>query len=315
MAIIENISTGEKIVLRTHHVFGRQAINTDTRLTHPEISNIHASIRWNGEVWTLKDLSLNGTWLGNERVLKNRDIELSAGQQLSFGSQRHNVWRIKHLSEPVSTLIALDGKMKGQMKGQSADIVLDRIQVLPDEQNPQVSLYISQSGQWVCEQEDRTFPLNNGDTISLADGRSWRLYLPDNIEFTSDISADDFISKDSFACCFNVSADEEHVFLKIKLEGQLEFDLEERVHHYLLLVLARQRDKDAKEGFNESSQGWVYMEDLSVMMGITLTHLNILIFRARKQVQQVFSRLAFVPQPIERRQGAIRFGFTQYRFT
>jgi len=305
MAIIENISTGEKIVLRSHHVFGRQAINIDTRLTHPEISNIHASIRWNGEMWTLKDLSLNGTWLGNERVLKNRDIELFTGQQLSFGSQRHNVWRIQHLSEPVSTLVALDSL--------SPDIVLDRIQVLPDEQNPQVSLYISQSGQWVCEQDDKTFQLSNGDTISLADGRSWRLCLPDHIELTSDISADAFISKDSFDCYFTVSADEEHVFLKITLE-EIEFDLEERVHHYLLLVLARQRYKDAREGFDESDQGWVYMEELSIMLGITLTHLNILIFRARKQVQQVFSRLAFVPQPIERRQGAIRFGFTQYSF-
>jgi len=284
MAIIENIMSGEKVVLRSHHVFGRQASNTDTRLTHPEASNLHASIRWNGETWTLKDHSLNGTWLENERVLKNRDIELQVGQQLSFGSLKSSVWRIQHLNEPVSALIS--------MHNEGVDIMLDRIQVLPDEQDPQVSLYVAQSGQWVCEQDDRTFQLSSGDTISLADGREWRLYLPDSIEFTSDVSTSAYLAKENFGCHFKVSADEEHIFLKIKLE-ELEFDLEERVHHYLLLLLARQRDRDAQEGFDESNQGWIYLDDMSERLGVTLTHLNILIFRARKQVQQVVRRYSF----------------------
>ncbi|VAW71541.1 hypothetical protein MNBD_GAMMA10-1600 [hydrothermal vent metagenome] len=305
MAIIENIKSGEKIVLCSHHVFGRQAINTDTRLIHPEISNIHASIRWNGEVWTLKDHSLNGTWLESERIRKNRDVALEVGQLIGFGSLENDIWRIQHLSRPVSTLVALDD--------QGEDIILQQIHVLPDESDPQLSLYLLHSGQWVCEQGDKTFQPVSGDIISLADGRRWRLHLPDNIELTSEVSVDEFIALDHFGCRFSVSADEEHVFLKIRHQ-ELEFDLQERVHHYLLLLLARQRDKDVKKGFDKSSQGWVYLDELSNMLGVTLTHLNILIFRARKQMQQVLQGLPSVPQLIERRQGSIRLGFSKISY-
>ena len=306
MAIIENIQSGEKIVLRSHHVFGRHASITDTVLTHPEISNIHASTRWDGERWTLKDHSLNGTWLGNQRVLKNRDIELEIGQLLSFGSPDNAIWQVQHLNEPADILIALDEE--------EFDIVLNRFQVLPSEQSPEVTLYVTESGQWICEQDDKSFGLNNGESIRVSDGRQWRLFLQNNTDFTVDSSTNAVTNTDNFNCYFNVSADEEHVFLKIEFDEH-EFDLEERVHHYLLLLLARQREQDRNKDFDVASQGWMYLDDLCGMLGVTISHLYILIFRVRKQVQQVLADLPFVPQPIERRQGSIRFGFSCFHYS
>ncbi|TQV88486.1 response regulator transcription factor [Aliikangiella coralliicola] len=105
---------------------------------------------------------------------------------------------------------------------------------------------------------------------------------------------------------FNVSADEEHTFLSVEHSGE-NFDFGERVHHYLLLILARQRLQDYQQGFEESSQGWVEISDLQNMLRLDYCHLNIHIFRARQQINKKMSTQDNPVEVLERRTGSIRF--------
>lgn len=103
---------------------------------------------------------------------------------------------------------------------------------------------------------------------------------------------------------FDVSLDEEHVFLSIT-QDQRRLDLGERVHHYALLTLARRRLADRASGIDPHSQGWIDTELLSKMLGLEAAHLNIQIFRMRRQIALA---LPASPDVIERRRGQIRFG-------
>ena len=103
---------------------------------------------------------------------------------------------------------------------------------------------------------------------------------------------------------FQVSLNEEHVFLTLLDDGSRVIDLGERVHHYSLLVLARLRLADAARGIESGSQGWVGIEQLLKMLGMDGGHLNIQLFRARRQLLQVLPAM----QLVERRRGELRFG-------
>ena len=105
---------------------------------------------------------------------------------------------------------------------------------------------------------------------------------------------------------FDVSLDEEHVFLSIT-QDQRRLDLGERVHHYALLTLARRRLADRASGIDPHSQGWIDTERLSKMLGLEAAHLNIQIFRMRRQIALALAMPAS-PDVIERRRGQIRFG-------
>lgn len=104
---------------------------------------------------------------------------------------------------------------------------------------------------------------------------------------------------------FEVSLNEEHVFLTLQDEGPQRIHLGERVHHYSLLVLARLRLADAARGIEAGGQGWIDNERLLKMLGVDGGHLNIQLFRARRQILSAVPEMAGV---IERRRGEVRFG-------
>lgn len=106
---------------------------------------------------------------------------------------------------------------------------------------------------------------------------------------------------------FHVSLNEEHTWVKVFHDGK-SFDLGERIHHYSLLTLARRRLEDARKGIEPHSQGWLDIERLSRMLGLDASHLNIQIFRVRKQIAQSLPAELSFPNIIERRRGEMRFG-------
>lgn len=113
---------------------------------------------------------------------------------------------------------------------------------------------------------------------------------------------------------FDVSLDEEHILLKL-IQGDTKLDLGERVHHYLLLTLARQRLDDIRHQVDVNEQGWLDLEALSQMLNLDPAHLNIQIHRARKQIAKLDLQLTYLPQVIERRVGSIRFGCPWFTIT
>ncbi len=112
---------------------------------------------------------------------------------------------------------------------------------------------------------------------------------------------------------FYVSLNEEHAFLKIALDERRELDLGERVHHYSLLTLARRRLADAGAGMDPSSQGWIEMTELSRMLGIDASHLNIQLYRARNQLARAMPPGCRPPILVERRRGELRLAGLPFR--
>ncbi|WP_146009927.1 hypothetical protein [Janthinobacterium sp. ROICE36] len=104
---------------------------------------------------------------------------------------------------------------------------------------------------------------------------------------------------------FTVSRDEEHVNLIIEDGGRL-FDLGERIHHYALLILVRQHMQDVRGGLDSGSCGWIDCTDLAKMLGLDLCHLNVQIFRLRRQILASGLPPAQGLSFIERRRGQLR---------
>lgn len=298
MAIMENLLTGEKIFLKSHHVFGRNKVKADTELKNKDISQIHGSIRWDGWKWMLTDLSRNGIWIDGNRLVPGYNTGLKEGDIIRFSSTEEMSWKLIDQNPPATVLIPLQGN--------GSVIELERFHALPDDTAPDISIYISQTGQWVCENENGVIPLNSGDIVTHGMG-SWQFFCAEPVDTTllrEDVKDISFI--------FNVSMDEEHVVVKLQRGGNT-IDLGERAHHYMLLTLARQRLKDAESGIDQNSQGWVDLDRMAEMLGLDPCHLNIQIFRVRKQVNTALSEQLNFPQVIERRVGGLRFGYPDFK--
>lgn len=113
---------------------------------------------------------------------------------------------------------------------------------------------------------------------------------------------------------FHVSADDWHVRLHIE-QGTQRLDLGERVHHYVLLLLARefcqQQDQQRLNGNSSCdplSLGWIERECLHKMIGDSDTQLNVKIFRAIKQISCALTTANLANfKPVLTRVGCIRF--------
>lgn len=132
-------------------------------------------------------------------------------------------------------------------------------------------------------------------------------HLPDRSAFTPP-PALPFPLPPHWSMYFDVSLDEEHVFLTLHDGTGRQHCLGERIHHYALLMLARLRVEDAARGMDPADQGWVDMERLSRMIGIDRSHLNIQIFRARRQILDALGPDMAQADAVERRRGEVRFG-------
>ena len=296
MGILKNCKTKETIYLKSHHIFGRNREKADTALPHRDISQIHASVRWNGWQWLLTDFSRNGTWIDGERIVSGEKIELKQGSTIRFSSLGDSDWVLIDPSPPANVLVPEEG----------AVIILDRFHGLPNEAEPDISIYVSPQGDWVYENENGVHPLKNGDVIDHRQG-GWRFFCAEPVDMT--------ISRKmakTIEFLFHVSTDEEHVFLKARVDKAI-IDLGERAHHYMLLTLARQRLKDALTGVDTDTQGWIETYRLAHMLGLDQRHLNIQIYRSRKQIDDAFSDLQNSPHVIERRSGGLRFGHSGFQ--
>ncbi len=305
MAVFENRVTSERVILRTHHTFGRRRTGTDTVLVSKDVSQIHASVRWEGAQWKIVDHSRNGTWLDGTRLVRGKTTPLAEGNVVRFGGAEQSSWKIVDLSPPANLLVSLESDEES--------IELKRFHVIPNEQNPEISLYLSEIGQWICESAKGVTRLHDGDIIRTQD-KLWQFFTAGTIDSTPTLEAGDLkhFAMERVHFDFHVSPDEEHVFLKILRNNEV-IDLGERAHHYLLLILARQRLEDGNKGSDPDSIGWLELEQLCHMLGLEPSHLNIQIFRARKQVEQALPEVPYLPQVIERRVGSVRFGYPYFQ--
>jgi len=299
MAKIINLNTEEQVTLMLQHLFGRHPNSSHTLLFSPDASRMHATIFWDGSMWVLQDTSSNGTYVNGKLIHRTSAQHLHLGDLINFASLSGDTWRIVDLSPPNSLLIPITPGLP--------TVVLKDLAVLPNEDQPENTLYISASGNWVCESESGVSVLKTGDMVGSRE-QAWRFIEASATAETLHNDVLDLATVEQASIQFMVSQNEEHVAMKL-IMGEQEYDLGQRNHHYLLLILARKRLEDIAEGVRASEQGWIDKELLSKMLGQSENHINIQIYRFRKQVVKLLSSSSSLPQTIERRTREIRFAY------
>lgn len=308
MAYLLDVAAETYFPLAPHHTFGRLATSVDTHIDKPYISKLHAAIEWNGSHWRLKNLGLNGTWV-NGTALGQGDVrDLNINDQIQLAEQTDLGFTVMDLAPPADMLWPLN-----QPLGQIAPIYLSRYHLLPDTDQPELALfYNEQTNQWhqeaLHQQSEHEQPeLNDGDLVQFNNSH-WQfvhaqIYGPTEAKASRHINDYEFV--------FTMSQDEETI--QLELHHQNTLDLAIRTHHYLLLQLARHRALDAERGLDGKSQGWVYADQLAAELGIDGTHINIQIFRARKQLADNLPDTQGQQCLLERRGGKIRFGCEKFK--
>ena len=298
VAILSNRATQRKIYLRTHHVFGRGHA-ADTLLENPDASQVHASISWIAGAWQLRDHSRNGSALNGVALHHAVGASLTVGSVIEFGRDRGAIWLVEDLSAPANLL--------WPRSQNAAPIALASSNLLPRGQTPELAIDCNEMGQWICTGPQHSCVLEDGDEVRFA-GKRWCFVMATEVVSTlQEIGSELMLQELPHTLSFTVSLDEEHVWLAIG-DAQQQLDLGERSHHYTLLTLARLRLADAKRRLDIRAQGWVELERLAKMLGIDPSHLNIQIFRLRKQLALALPCGSRLPELVERRRGSLRFG-------
>ena len=282
MAILAKYPEGPRSPVLSPHLVGRSRL-ADLRMTEPTVSGEHAVLRWTGREWELHDLgSRNGTIVDGRRLVPGERVALARDAVIAFG-QADNAWRLVDDGPP--TIIAIPAGGGEPISAQ------DHLLALPSEDNPEVVAYRDAVGDWLVEQGGGAARLSDRSTVH-AGGRDFLLRVPDLIAATWDITAP-APHLATLTLRFSVSRDEEYVALTAHGEHHV-IDLGARAHHQVLLVLARSRLEDRKSrpagarGTQslESSEGWVYQDELADKLAMDETHLNVAVFRCRRQLAE-----------------------------
>jgi hypothetical protein len=279
---------GEAIRLATRAVLGR-SVAGGIVIADASVSHEHAVVWWTGEQWLLKDLaSRNGTWVGDVRCEPGAEIELRVGDALRLG--RAAPLLVGSLTPPVAEAHSL---VTGRKIVAEADLL-----ALPSPESPLVSLYRNIMAEWVVERDGEILPAEDLALIRTG-GDVFRVYLPVPGEETVRLRPAPRIA--TIGLSFRHSLDEEDVRIAVLDDrGEAIATLENRAHHYLLLVLARQRLADA--ALPAEQQGWLYQEELVRMLRTDDSGLNLHVFRGRKALAQ--AGVEDAATLIERRSGS-----------
>jgi hypothetical protein len=281
---------GARCVLSADHLIGR-APEATLRVQHPSVSWRHASLRWTGSCWELQDLgSLNGTFLDAVRVEPGGRIVLAPGARMRFGDSEQE-W-VLVCDEPWQTaLVALEDGRRTEPH--------DGIIVLPDAEQPELSICCQADGNWIAETADHVWELER-DQIVTAGGRSFR-FEPGAAVYATSVNHLRSPRPSTIALEFVVSRNEEHVELTI-VHADRRTALRPRAHTYLLLTLARLRMADQASELPASSHGWVAQQRLLKMLATNPAQLALDIYRARRQFAE--AGVLDAVQIIERRPGS-----------
>jgi hypothetical protein len=293
MATIRELATGRTVTLEWDCIVGRAGPPMcAVTLDGAHVSGIHASLRWVGTNWELKDLgSRNGTFLDGRRLETGVAQALRSGTKVGFGGIDRE-WELLDTGAPQVMVVPLDG-------GPPLEVASDLV-ALPSPEDPRAMLYRSAAGRWVLERADQPpVDVPQGNVFEVA-GRLWRLSCPTAAPTLASVGSTRRVKPVAaqVRLTFGVSRDEEHVHVRAVVAGA-EIDLGDSVYFYLLLTLARRRVKDAEQGLPETSCGWIDQEDLSHDPMMAGAHLNLAIFRIRL----IFERLGIMDSAlmVERR--------------
>lgn len=266
------------------------------RLTGTEVSGEHALVLWTGGGWSLRDLgSRNGTYLDGRRIEVGQSHNLVAGTKLAFGRTDHT-YTLVDAEAPAP--MALELRSRQVVEAQSGLLALSTTD------DPELVIFQQDEGNWVQEAGDEVKRVVDQEVLYV-DGKAWCVFLPDELGVTPLVRAEKTMAATSFS--FEVSRDEEHVVLTL-VNGASRVVLESREHHYLLLILARARLKDA--ALPPAERGWLSKEELQRMLRMRSNALNVAVHRARQQLAD--AGLVGAATIVEVRRGLRRFGTDRF---
>lgn len=261
------------VALSTRNVVGR-ADECTLRLDDPSVSGSHATLTWKSDHWIVRDLgSRNGTFVGTTRVAPGEPKRLSMGDSVRFGLSA--AWTLVAAGPP--------GPVASSVRG-VRECAFGML-ILPHDESPQLVVYGSDDGGWVCERVGGEPGETDLGSEYQIDGVSWTIHCPStqlrDVATTVERSAQAQV--ETIGLTLRHSQDEEHVDVFLRMDGS-EKKLRSRVHSLLLLQLARQRLEDVGAGLRESEVGWVHREDLCRQIRVTPSVLNLQMLRARQQL-------------------------------
>lgn len=305
MALIKNSAQDVEMVLQANHIIGRHPSTSHLVLHDPKASRMHATISWNGQRWIIQDSSTNGTYINGKKMASKGVNTIKDGDQIGFVSGNANLWQVIDTSPPSSMLIP-------ESSGTPL-VILDAIAVLPNEESPEIALYQTPNGDWFCESERGSIQLIDGAKVETGE-HIWRFAEGRGCDETLESDDQCHFYYEDIEVELTVSQNEEHVSMVVYVDGN-PYDLGERNHHYLLLLLARKHIEDANAGFAESEQGWIDKRELERMLLQSEVYINMLIYRFRKQYEQILPGDVVLPQLVERRKGEVRFISTNVKIS
>jgi hypothetical protein len=255
-----------------------RAAGSSLRLARSHVSLQHASVRWTERgTWELRDLqSKNGTYVNGQRAAAGMPVKLELGAEIAFGSAS-DAFVMEDVSPPRPMLVRIDGDAEPILLQQA-------LVALPSLEDPIVSLFRVESGQWHVESRDRVGPLNDGDWITIG-SEHWRCCLPttpDETEMLGGIAG--LFALVDVELRLVVSRDEEEVDLTLSANGR-EVRLGQKACHYLLLTLARCRTGRDLPSTAHAVDGWVSVSGLLDLLRVSEQRLNVDIFRIRQELK------------------------------
>ncbi len=293
MALLKSES-GELVELHADHLVGRSS-RAHTQLVDPAVSGQHASVRWTGREWQVRDLgSRNGTWIDGRRLASDAEAPLAVGTVVWFGGAAH-AFTVVDLGPPRPVATSDAGVLLGD----------PWLFALPSEDDPRAVLSFDVSEGWQLSVDEVGRAVSDGDTVEV-DGVTYTLTLPSPVERTVDATQR---AAGEPSLHFAVSADEEYVELTVQV-GAKRHRLAPRAHQYTLLVLARARLDDANREVPASEQGWTYTASLAQQLKVTMNRLYVALHRCRKELDAVHEGAGdgIIEKRVTTRQ--VRFGWS-----
>jgi hypothetical protein len=296
MALLKNLATGAALPVAARLVVGR-ATTATLRLPDKRVSGEHATLRYTGAGWEIRDLgSRNGTFVDGLKLGPGEAAELKVGSRLSFGDPAPE-YELVDDSAP--------GAVAREMRTGQVLAAKDGLLGLPSAERPEILVFASSLGEWCAEMGEERREITDGDVIE-AGGQSFALSLPAATEGTLTVAAQARL--ETVTLKFAVSRDEEHVRITI-VHRTGAVPLEPREHGYVLLTLARKRLED--KGLPLSEQGWIDRDRLLKMLQLDPNGLNVAIYRARGQLAA--AGIEDAVGIVEVRRGQRRIGITADR--
>ncbi|MEO0603411.1 MAG: FHA domain-containing protein [Myxococcota bacterium] len=256
-------------LLRARALLGRDEV-CDLRLSSRSSSAHHASLRWNDGVWQIKDLaSRNGTFIQGHRLVAGRWDAIARGQSIQLGSADER-WTLIDDGPP---------ELFAEERGGAVAEASGGFLALPPE-GPAAWVCPSAEG-WVLEGEHEVRTVHNRESVRLG-STNWVLALPEPEALTAEADPARR-SLDRIVLAFTASSDEETVQIDVIGPGP-PTPLRPRSHSFMLLTLARLRERELRDGCDPREAGWVYVDDLERMLDVKPGQINLLVFRARRQL-------------------------------